>query len=124
MATLTFEQLKEAGPTVCLAIIASRKWPDGTGYGAYGTSTVTSVADNAASVTLLAANASRLGATIFNSSSARLYIKLGTTASTTSYSASVAQNASYMVPDNYVGRIDGIWATDPNDGAALITEFT
>lgn len=88
------------------------------------TSTVTAVADNAASVQLLAANTARVGAIITNDSSARLYIKLGTTASTTDYSVSLAQHGSFELPFGYTGRIDGIWATDPNDGAARITELT
>ena len=89
-----------------------------------GTSAVTSVADNAANVTLLAANANRLGASIKNDSSARLFIKLGATATTASHSAMLEQNGYYEVPSGYTGIIDGIWASDPNDGAARITELT
>lgn len=88
-----------------------------------GSPTTTLVADNSGSVTLLAANANRLGATIANDSSAALYIKLGGTASLTSYTARVAQYGYYEVPFGYTGVIDGIWATDPGDGAARITEF-
>jgi hypothetical protein len=87
------------------------------------TATVTSVADTASSTTLLASNASRLGASITNDSSARLYVKLGTTASATDYTVSLAQNDYYEVPFGYTGRIDGIWASDPNAGAARITEY-
>ncbi len=82
----------------------------------------TSVAGSASSVSLLASNASRLGATIFNDSSAILYLKLGTTASTTSYTAQLASNAYYEVPFNYTGAIDGIWASAT--GNARITELT
>lgn len=88
------------------------------------TSAVTTVADNAANVTLLAANTNRLGATITNDSSARLHVKLGATASTTSYTASLAQHDYFEVPFGYTGIIDGIWASDPNDGAARVTELT
>lgn len=88
------------------------------------TATTTQVADTASSTTLLASNANRLGASIQNDSSAVLYVKCGTTASTTDYSARLVQYGYYEVPANYTGRIDGIWATDPNDGAARITEFT
>lgn len=88
------------------------------------TGTVTAVADNAASVTLLASNAARLGASIANDSSAALYIKCGGTASLTSYTVRVAQYGYWEVPFDYTGVIDGIWATDPGDGAARITEFT
>lgn len=88
------------------------------------TSAVTTVNDNAANVTLLASNANRLGASITNDSSAKLHIKLGATATTASYSAGLDQFGYYEVPAGYTGIIDGIWASDPNDGAARITELT
>lgn len=88
------------------------------------TATTSQVADTASSTTLLASNSDRLGATIENDSSATLYVKFGTTASTTDYTVKLVQNAYYEVPFNYTGRIDGIWATDPGDGAARITELT
>jgi hypothetical protein len=86
--------------------------------------TTTQVADNAASVTLLASNAARLGAVIENDSSAVLYVKLGATASTTDYTVRMVRYAYFEVPYSYTGRIDGIWASDPNDGAARVTELT
>lgn len=89
-----------------------------------GTATVTTVADTGTSAQLLAANASRLGATIENDSSAVLYVKLGTTASATDYTVRMVQYSYYEVPYGYTGRIDGIWASDPGDGAARITELT
>lgn len=87
----------------------------------------TSVAGNSISVSLLASNNNRKGATITNDSSAVLYIKLGSTASTTSYTVSVAGSAAapftyYEVPFGYVGAIDGIWAS--STGNARITELT
>lgn len=88
------------------------------------TATTTSVADNAANVTLLAANTSRKGASITNDSSARLHIKMGATATTSSYGVSLAQHGYFEVPFKYTGIIDGIWASDPGDGAARIVEYT
>lgn len=90
------------------------------------TPTQTSVAGSASSVSLLAANNARKGAVITNDSSAVLYIKLGTTASTTSYTVTLAGSASapfssYEVPFGYVGAIDGIWASAT--GNARITEI-
>jgi hypothetical protein len=87
------------------------------------TATVTSVADAATSATLLAANAARLGATIFNDSTVDLYVKLGTTASATSFTVKLTPGAYYEVPYRYTGRIDGIWASDAS-GSARITELT
>lgn len=88
------------------------------------TGTTTQVADTASSTTLLASNTNRLGASIQNDSSAVLYLKCGATASATDYTVRLIQYAYYEVPFNYTGRIDGIWASDPGDGAARITEFT
>lgn len=85
------------------------------------TPTQTSVAGSATSVSLLAANASRKGATVYNDSSAILYLKLGATASTTSYTLQMAANGYYEVPFGYVGAIDGIWASAT--GNARITEL-
>lgn len=90
-----------------------------------GTATRTQVADNSSDVLILAANTSRLAAQIFNDSSALLYVGLGTTATTaTNYTAKVFSNGYYEVPAGFTGQIRGIWATDPNDGAARVTELT
>ena len=90
-----------------------------------GTATVTSVSDNASSVTLLASNTNRLGATIENDSSAVLYVLLGSgTASATNYTVRMIQYSYFEVPYDYTGAITGIWASDPNDGGARVTELT
>lgn len=92
-----------------------------------GTSAITTVAASASSVSLLASNVNRKGATIVNDSSAVVYIKCGTTASTTSYTstlagAGAAPFSSYEVPFGYTGAIDAIWAS--GTGNARITEFS
>lgn len=87
------------------------------------TATVTSVADSASNQTLLASNTNRKGASIHNDSTVDLYVKLGTTATTTDFTIKMAANSYYEVPYNYTGRIDGIWASDAS-GSARITEFT
>lgn len=89
------------------------------------TGTNSSVADNAASTTILASNTARIGATVYNDSSATLYLLLGSTAaSTTNYTCRVASMGYYEVPFGYTGQLTGIWATDPGDGAARVTEIT
>jgi hypothetical protein len=89
------------------------------------TGTNSSVADNAASVTILASNTSRLGATVYNDSSATLYLLLGSTAaSTTNYTCKIVASGYYEVPFGYTGQLTGIWASDPGDGAARVTEIT
>lgn len=85
------------------------------------TPTQTSVAGSASSVSLLAASNARKGATIYNDSTALLYVKLGTTASTTSFTVKLQPDSYYEVPFGYVGAIDGIWASAT--GNALITEL-
>lgn len=89
------------------------------------TGTQSSVSDSATSVTILASNASRRGASVFNDSSAILYLLVGAgTASTTAYTVKIASGGYYEVPAGYTGILVGIWASDPNDGAARVTEFT
>jgi hypothetical protein len=84
----------------------------------------TSVADSATSVQLIAANPIRRGVTITNDSSARLYVRLGSDAATTAlYTVALNQFDVYEVPLGFTGAIQGIWASDPNDGAARVTEF-
>lgn len=87
------------------------------------TSTVTSVNDTASSTTLLASNANRLGATVYNDSTVNLYLKLGATASASSFTVLMLPGAYYEVPFAYTGVIDGIWASDAS-GKALMTELT
>jgi hypothetical protein len=88
--------------------------------------TFTQVADSATNVTLLAANPARVGAIITNTSSAVLQIRMdGSAATTAANSARIAASGgSYEVPFQYYGIITGIWASDPGDGNANITEFT
>lgn len=82
---------------------------------------VTRVSSSATSVTLKAVNTGRRTLSIFNDSGAVLYVKYGTTASTTDYSVQVAAGAYFEAPQPcYRGRVDGIWASA--DGAAQVTE--
>jgi hypothetical protein len=73
-------------------------------------------------VTLLAANTSRFGATVFNESTAVLYLKLGATASTTDYTVKMDAGDFYETPYDYTGIICGIWSSA--NGSARITEIT
>lgn len=88
-----------------------------------GTGAVTSVGDSAVNVTLLASNANRLGATFWNTSSAILYLKLGATATSASFTVAMAANSYFEVPYGYTGIIDGIWASDAG-GVVVITELS
>lgn len=85
-----------------------------------------SVANSITSVSLLASNANRLGTTIFNDdtagSGATLKVKLGATASATSFTVAIAPQGYFEVPFSYTGAIDGI--ASAATGNARITELT
>lgn len=80
------------------------------------TSTVT------ADTTILAANSARLGAVIYNDSTAVLTIYLGTGQSATQFTYKLASQQAYEVSFGYVGAISGSWAAA--NGAARVTELT
>lgn len=88
-----------------------------------GTATLTNVAASATNVTLLAANASRKRLIIANDGAAILYIKFGSTASSTSWTVKLYPNETYESPPFWVysGQIDGIWSSVL--GTARITEM-
>ena len=86
---------------------------------------VTSVAASASNVTLLAANANRFGATIYNDANRAVFVKLGATASSTSFTVRMASDDLFEVPFAYTGRIDAIWASGGGlAGSARVTEVT
>lgn len=83
---------------------------------------LTNVASSATSVTILPANSARLKVTIWNNSTAILYISFSSTASsTTACSVKLVADQFYEVPSNYTGAITGIWASA--NGAARVTEI-
>ncbi len=75
--------------------------------------TLTNVASSTSSVTLFAAAASPRGRTIWNDSSAILYVKFGSSASATSCTVPIAANGYYEFPvPLYSGIVTGAWACD------------
>lgn len=85
--------------------------------------TITEVSRSITVVTLLAANATRRGFGIQNDANANLYIKHGSGASLTNFSAVLAPGALYT-GDRYLGVITGIWSGQAGGGKARITEVT
>lgn len=85
------------------------------------TATRTSVAGAAADTALLAANPARIGATIYNESTAILYLGYGATAvSLTNYSVQVPASGYLEIPPQFVAcAIRGYWAAA--NGSARIT---
>ena len=82
----------------------------------------TSVAGSASSTTLLASNTSRKGFSIYNDSTAILYVRFQATASTSNFSVKLQPDAYYEDSMGYTGVIDGIWASAT--GNARITEYS
>lgn len=80
------------------------------------TNTTATVAGSATVVTLIASNANRLGGTVYNDSTAILYVKLGATASLSDFTVALSPLTSsiggyFEVPFAYTGIITGIWAS-------------
>lgn len=75
-----------------------------------------------ASTSILASNANRLGATIWNEAGVACLTKLGATASATSYSVSIAVGGYYEIPFGYTGAVDGITAS--STATLRVTELT
>lgn len=83
---------------------------------------VSAVTDAATNQTLLSASTTRKGFRIQNDSDQVLYIKYGTTASTTDYTTYLLPGA-VLFEDNYNGNVDGIWAAN-SSGSARVTSLT
>lgn len=91
------------------------------------TATRSTVADSAVAVSLIASNSGRKGLVITNDSSARLFVGYGTVnPTTTDYTFVIGSGQTWVMQDAaiFTGQLKGIWETDPNDGAARITELT
>jgi hypothetical protein len=87
--------------------------------------TVTGVAQNIASVSLLAANANRKGGRLVNASTAILYVRFEAAAASIAsagYSSVLNPNQEMPIPDCYTGEIRGIWDA-AGGGYANITEL-
>lgn len=88
-----------------------------------GTATLANVSASATSVTLRAANTSRLGLIIFNDSTEILYVKFGSTASATSFTYKLnAGDTLELQTTPYTGIVTGIWVSAT--GTARVTELT
>ena len=88
------------------------------------TSSVSSTSASASSVTVLASNANRKLAIFVNDADKIAYVKLGGTASATSYSYKLQPNSTLeLAQPVYTGVVDAIWETGPT-GAMRVTELT
>lgn len=104
-------------------VLASNQSPIQVTRATAGTSGVTSVTSSTGDTLILAANAARLGATIYNNATRAMYLKFGTSPSTTSFTVIIQRDGYYEVPFNYTGVLRAVWAAGVS-GAALVTELT
>lgn len=91
------------------------------------TATRSSVAASETVVTILAANSSRLGATVFHDGGGarRLWLALGSGAAETDYTVELRGGDYFQIPFNYRGVITGVWNNDGGSNTfARVTELT
>lgn len=94
------------------------------GDGASDLGTSTQVASQTSAITILAANAARYGASVYNDDANPLFLLLGAgTVSATVYTVKIPSEGYYEVPYGFTGILTGLWSAD-GAGAARVTEFT
>lgn len=72
---------------------------------------------------ILASNVNRLGGSVFNDSTATLFLLLSNAVSSaTFFTAKLIPNDYYELPFNYTGVVKGFYASAT--GSARVTEFT
>lgn len=86
--------------------------------------TVTAVASSASATVIQTSNNSRRGLTVFNDADKALYLKMGASPSTSSFTVKIAAGGYWEMPQlpTYTGTINGLWETGPT-GNALVTEI-
>lgn len=83
--------------------------------------TLTNVSASVTSVTIKATNYNRKVLNVFNDSTAWMYLKFGTSASTTSFTVKIAPGQYYEMPQPvYVEELTAVWASAT--GTARVTE--
>lgn len=87
------------------------------------TATEANVASSATSIEIFAEDTGYVnGRTVFNDSTATLYLLFGVTASETDYTVQIPANGYYEFPlPVYGGEVDGIWSSA--NGNARTTEW-
>lgn len=85
-------------------------------------SAITSINAAISDTMLLGINTGRFGASVYAEGPGTLFLKLGNSASTTSYTVQMTPQTYYEVPFGWTGSVNGIWGTQ--SGTARITEIT
>ena len=86
------------------------------------TAAASTVASSATSVSLLAANLSRAGFSVWNASTAILYLDYGATATASAYAVRIDPAGYFESPTAFTGQVSGIWSAA--NGSALVREFS
>jgi hypothetical protein len=86
------------------------------------TAALSNVSASATVVTVLAANPARVGFALYNDSGSYVYVKFGSSASSSSFTLKMAPNSVWHVPQaSYSGVITGIW--ESATGTMRVTEL-
>lgn len=95
----------------------------GVTHGVATAAAVTRVTAAASDTQIVAANTSRRGLIVVNDGNAIMYLKYGTGATTTSFTAKLTGGAYWEMPNPvYAGQVNAIWSAA--NGAAQVTELT
>lgn len=86
------------------------------------TSALSNVVSSAATGTVLASNAARLRAWLYNDADKSCYVKFGAVATTASFTKKLLPQEFFPV-EGYTGVIDAIWEAAPT-GSLRVTELT
>lgn len=87
-------------------------------------SVVTAIARTTVTTTFATPAAGRLGINVYNNSNGFLYVKLGTGATTASFTVRLGRQSFYEVQwPNYTGTVTGVWGS-AGAGTALVTELS
>lgn len=115
----------DGSPTRKNAVLVAVANPDGTAIGTVAADgTITKIASSSQNVTLLARNAQRKGAVINNTASTMLYVACtAAPAAAEAFTYCLPPRSSTDLPFGYTGPVNGLWADNPGDGWAVITEF-
>lgn len=84
-------------------------------------STVSNVSASTSSVTISASDSTRRKCCVSNDSAAECYLKLGSSASSTSFTIKLQKNDYYETPDGYTGIITAAWSSAT--GSARVTDL-
>lgn len=87
------------------------------------TAAVSSSSCSTTSAEFLASNADREGGMIYNDSNRPLFLKLGGSASTSSFSVKVGAMGYFEIPSGFTGAVHGVWGDADATGAARCTEL-